>query len=206
MVEKACLSAQRSADRSVQPRSRGRCAAGLPPRPAGLPGDVPAPRRLGNALKRPLRLASPRCPQGAHTEGTGAAALCPCHRFLSPPVPRWGLCRSLPLLQVSGFAAPACSVRQLCRAALGCLPTGEATRTSERGCSASTCPLPVFPSSLQDSQCTAAALLRQGQAPRGGGAAPETGAWADRWCAGHRRRCCPRPARGALRAPAGRPP
>ena len=26
-------------------------------------------------------------PQGAHKEGTGAAALCPCHGFLSPPFP-----------------------------------------------------------------------------------------------------------------------
>jgi len=38
--------------------------AGLPPRAAGLPGDIPAPRRLGNALEWALRLASPRCPPG----------------------------------------------------------------------------------------------------------------------------------------------
>jgi hypothetical protein len=34
-------------------------AAGLPREGAGLPGAVPAPRRLDNALERPLRLASP---------------------------------------------------------------------------------------------------------------------------------------------------
>jgi hypothetical protein len=34
-------------------------------------------------------------PQGAEKEGTGAAALCPCHCFVSAPFPRWGLCRSL---------------------------------------------------------------------------------------------------------------
>jgi hypothetical protein len=56
-VSKVRLSAQRSADRSGQPRSKGRCAAGLPPPCAGRPGDVLAPRRLGNALERTLRLA-----------------------------------------------------------------------------------------------------------------------------------------------------
>jgi hypothetical protein len=65
VVAKVCLSAQRSADRSVQPRSHGHGAAALPPPCAGLPGDVLAPHRLGNALERTLRLASPRCPQGA---------------------------------------------------------------------------------------------------------------------------------------------
>src|SRR5439155_13658209 len=72
---------------------------------------------------------------------------------------------------------------QLCRAALGCLPTRESACHSERGCSASTCPFPVFPPSVQGSQCTAAELLRQGQAPRGAGAAPETDAWPSCWCA-----------------------
>ena len=77
-VGKVGQSAQPPADRSVQPRSRGRCAAGLPPRTAGLPGHVPAPHRLGNALEPLLRLASPRCPPRGQAEGTGAAALCPC--------------------------------------------------------------------------------------------------------------------------------
>ena len=39
-IAKVRLSAQRSADRSVQPRSKGRCAAGLPPPCAGLPGTA----------------------------------------------------------------------------------------------------------------------------------------------------------------------
>ena len=37
-----------------------------------------------NALDWTLCLASPRCPPGAHAEGTGAAALCPCYVLLSP--------------------------------------------------------------------------------------------------------------------------
>ena len=40
-------------------------AAGLPPRTAGLPGDILASHRLGNALEPTLRLASPPCPPGA---------------------------------------------------------------------------------------------------------------------------------------------
>jgi len=59
-------------------------AAGLPREGAGLPGAVLAPRRLDNALDWTLCLASPRCPPGAHAEGTGAAALCPCYVLLSP--------------------------------------------------------------------------------------------------------------------------
>jgi hypothetical protein len=73
--------------RSVQPRSKGRCAAGLPPPCAGLPGDVLAPHRLGNALDQALRLASPHRPPRGTAVSTGSAALCPCHDFLSPPVP-----------------------------------------------------------------------------------------------------------------------
>jgi hypothetical protein len=47
-------------------------------------------------------------PQGAHTEGTGAAALWPCHWFLSPPIPLIrGFCGALLLLKVRGCAAPA---------------------------------------------------------------------------------------------------
>ena len=87
VVTKVCLSAQRSADRSVQPRSHGHCAAGLPPHCAGLPGDVLAPHRRGNALDQALRLASPHRPPRGTAVSTGSAALCPCHDFLSPPVP-----------------------------------------------------------------------------------------------------------------------
>ena len=58
--------AQRSADRSVQPRSQGRCAAGLPPPCAGLPGDVLPP--VGAATRSNSRCALPHlaAPQGAH--------------------------------------------------------------------------------------------------------------------------------------------
>jgi hypothetical protein len=87
VVTKVWLSAQRSADRSVQPCSHGHCAAGLPPPCAGLPGDVLAPHRLGNALDQALRLASPhRSPRGTAVS-TGSAALCPYHDFLLPPSP-----------------------------------------------------------------------------------------------------------------------
>src|SRR6266545_201316 len=84
-------------------------AAGLPREGAGLPGAVPAPRRLDNALDWTLCLASPRCPPGAHAEGTGAATLCPCRSFLSPPIPPHG--------GSADRCAPGC--RRLCRC---CLP------------------------------------------------------------------------------------
>src|SRR5262249_50885218 len=63
------------------------------------------PHRLGHALDRTPRPASPHRPRGAHKEGTGAAALYPCHWFLSPPIPimRGGR-RSLPLLKVHAGA------------------------------------------------------------------------------------------------------
>jgi hypothetical protein len=72
---------------SVQPRSHGHGAAGLPPPCAGLPGDVLAPHRLGNALAQTRRLASPHRPPRGTAGNTVAAALCPCHDCLSPPVP-----------------------------------------------------------------------------------------------------------------------
>jgi hypothetical protein len=79
-------SAQRSADRSVQPRSQGRCAAGLPPRTAGLPGRVPAPHRLGNALKEPLCLASPhRLPKGLTRKAPASLRSARATRSYHPP-------------------------------------------------------------------------------------------------------------------------
>ena len=53
---------------------------------------------VGAATRSNRRCALPyrSAPQGAHKEGTGAAALCPCHCFLSPPFPlSRGLCGSL---------------------------------------------------------------------------------------------------------------
>jgi hypothetical protein len=91
VVEHVCQSAQRSADRSVQPRSKGRCAAGLPPPCAVLPGDCFRPP-VGSATRSNSRCALPplAAPQGAHTEGTGAAVLCPCRLVLLTPKPPHG--------------------------------------------------------------------------------------------------------------------
>ncbi len=60
------LSAQRSADRSVQPRSHGRCAAALPPPCAELPGDCFRPP-VGSATRSNRRSALLHliAPQGA---------------------------------------------------------------------------------------------------------------------------------------------
>jgi hypothetical protein len=96
--------AQPLADRSVQgliPRCRW-----TTPRAAGLPGRVPTPHRLGNALAQPLRLASPRCPTGGPhmLVPMACSRLClalPWHRrrrcgagALAPPVPT--IARGLP--------------------------------------------------------------------------------------------------------------
>ena len=57
------------------------------PLPAGLPGDILAPHRLGNALEPTLRLASPPCPPGARQKAPAplrsARATGSCH----PPSP-----------------------------------------------------------------------------------------------------------------------
>ena len=141
------LSAQQSADRSVQPRSNGHCAAALTPPCAGLPGDVLAPYRLGNALEQTLRLASPHRPPRGTAVSTGAAALCPCGGCFSPPHPLQGLCGSL------------------------ATPGGKRLRRSCR------CPSVGFLSPCPASQCTAAGLLRQGPASRRarGGRPPPSG-------------------------------
>jgi len=65
-------------------------AAGLPPRAAGLSGDIPAPRRLGNALEWTLRLVSPRCPPGGAQGRHRRRCALPVHGFLSPPTPPHG--------------------------------------------------------------------------------------------------------------------
>jgi hypothetical protein len=93
-VMKVCQSAQRSADRSVQPRSQGRCTARLPPPCAGLPGDCFRPP-VGSATRsnRRCTLPSLAAPQGAHKEGTGAAVLCPCRWCCSSPTPLTGAVR-----------------------------------------------------------------------------------------------------------------
>ena len=53
---------------------------------------------IGAATRSNSRCALPHliAPRGAPQEGTGAAALCPCHAFLSPPFSLMrGLCQSL---------------------------------------------------------------------------------------------------------------
>ena len=92
-VAAVCRSAQRSAGRSVQPRSQGRCAAGLPPPCAGLPGDVLAPVGAATRSNRCCALPHLTAPLGAPKAGTGAAALCPCRGFLPPHNPLQGALR-----------------------------------------------------------------------------------------------------------------
>ena len=105
VAETVCQSAQPPADWSVQRlRQRRRWTA---------PAHSWAARRcsgppVGAATRSNRRCALPprSAPQGAHTEGTGAAALCPCRWFLSPPSPSRGRCGSHPLLHGGGCAAP----------------------------------------------------------------------------------------------------
>ena len=106
VVEKVRLSAQPPADRSVQRLIRRRRWT--------APAHGWAARRrswppVGSATRSNRRCALPHrsAPQGAHKEGTGAAALCPCHCFLLTPHPPPGALRIAALLEVSGCAAPA---------------------------------------------------------------------------------------------------
>ena len=140
---------------------------------------------------------------------------------LAPNTPSRGLCGSRTLLEVSGCAAPAGSWGGSPRRP-GLPPQQESARSRVRGCSACRWPSAVFPPSLTGSQCTAAGLLRQGQALRcaaagrlglargrtSEAAAGGPGGWrgSGRWRAGHRPGCHPRSARGALRSLAGWPP
>src|SRR5262249_29740465 len=79
---------------------------------ARLGCQVPFRPPIGSATRSIGRRALPPLipPQGAHKEGTGAAAFCPCHDFLSPPVPPHEEAPPIAaFLEVSGCAAPACS-------------------------------------------------------------------------------------------------
>ena len=160
------LSAQRSADRSVQPRSKRRCAAGLPPPCAGLPGDVLAPHRLGNALEQTLRLASPhRPPRGSRRKAPAPLRSARATGSSRPYTPSRGFCGSLSLLNVSGITAPAGS----CSGAS--LRTGLPLNTvsayhGEMGRSACTYPSAVFPPSSEDFEmyCRRAPASRLGPA------------------------------------------
>jgi hypothetical protein len=94
VVDNVCLSAQPPADRSVQRLIRRRRwtapANGWAARPRSGP---PSARQRARTDAAPCFTSSP--PKGLKKEGTGTAALCPCHSFLSPPNPLQGLCGSL---------------------------------------------------------------------------------------------------------------
>ena len=129
------LSAQPPADRSVQrliPRCRWTAPAhGWAARPCL------APRRLDNALEQPLRLASPhRPPKGSHGRRRRRCALSVPRIPATPHHPLGGSADRVPLLEVSGCAAPA---------------TG---------------PLRAFLLPCKRLECTAAGLLRQDPASR----------------------------------------
>ena len=80
-----CSHAQGDAARLDCPREPLGCQATF------LPLGGSATRSNGRCALSPLA-----APQGAHKEGTGAATLCPCDLFLSPPIPLVrGLCLSL---------------------------------------------------------------------------------------------------------------
>jgi len=83
-------------------------ATGLPPRTAGLPDHVPAPRWLGNALTRTLRLASPiRPPRGPGGRHRRRCALPVPLVPITPIPPHEGALPIAALLDGSGCAAPA---------------------------------------------------------------------------------------------------
>ena len=149
---------------------------------------------VGAATRANSRRALPRpsAPRGGTAVGTGAAALRPCDSFLSPPVPlARGLCGSLPLLDVSGFAAAA-------RPSVFFSPSLQGFAIEGGGLSG----VKAWPA-------TALRLAAPGTGRVGG---PLTQrqvvlvASAGRWRAGPHPRCYPRHARGLLRSPAGRPP
>jgi len=192
---------------------------------AGLPGDVPAPRRLGNALEQLLRLASPRCPpRGAHGRHRRRCALPVPLVSLAPNTPSRGLCRSLPLLSVGWLCHP-------CRLSVAALPsrpefppTGGVFPLPSAGLLGlplAHCGLSSLLARLRNIR--RGALWRQGQCPplRSGwrrlglacgrtsdaeAGGPGGGRGAGRWRAGHRPGCHSRHVRGALPSPAGRPP
>jgi hypothetical protein len=139
-------------------------AAGLPPRPAGLPGDVPAPRRLGNALVQPLRLASPICPpRGSIRKAPAPLRFARATDSAHPHTPSRGFAdryrswmeAAVPLLPVPGAAL---------RAALGFPQPGTSSTTVREVARPAPSPLRAFLPPCKAAQCRAAGLLRQGPA------------------------------------------
>ncbi len=95
VVEKVCLSAQPPADRSVQRLIRRRRWT-APATCWAARRRLPAPRRLGNALERTLRLPSPlRPPKGAQRLAPAPLRSARARLPLAPNTPARGLCRSL---------------------------------------------------------------------------------------------------------------
>jgi hypothetical protein len=141
----------------VQPHSKGRCTAGLPPPCAGLPGDVLAPpsaRQRARTAAAPSLTSLP--PSGLKKNGASAAALCPCRWFSSLPNPLvLGLRRSLPAPARSWGSAPRRPGRPF-NTGIG-LPQcdGSLGLHLPRGCRSFPC---------NTSQCNATGLRRQGLA------------------------------------------
>jgi hypothetical protein len=103
-VIKGCLSAQRSADRSVRRlQQRHRRTAPASHWAARHGSGPPLARQRARTAATPCLIA----PRGAPKAGTGAATLCPCHGCFSPPHPRTGALPIAALLEVSSCAAPA---------------------------------------------------------------------------------------------------
>ena len=133
---------------------------------AGGSGSRPIGRKctpVGSATRSNRRCALP--PRSAPPGGSeGRHRLRPCHGFLSPPYPRTGALPIAALLNVSGFAAPAWSLRWHRPAALGFLRRLGRPLAPEIG-AARPVPIPLlsFLSSCNTAQCNAEGLLRQGK-------------------------------------------
>jgi hypothetical protein len=110
VVDNVRLSAQLPADWSVQQlRPRRRWTAPTHGWAARRRSGPPSARQRARTDAAPCLTSMP--PTGLKKEGTGTAALCPCHWVLPPPFPLVrGLRQSLSLLHVCGCAAPAGSV------------------------------------------------------------------------------------------------
>jgi hypothetical protein len=132
-VASVCQSAPPPADRSVQRlMQRHHWTAPAHGWAARHYSSSPSARQRARTAATPYLPDPP--PEGLTKEGTGAAALCPCRWFLSPPSPSRGRCGSHPLLHGGGCAA---------------LTTG---------------PLLSLLPSCKRLECTAAGPLRQGPA------------------------------------------
>jgi len=116
--------------RPVSAAARGPVSAAAetpspPDCPRGLPGcQATFWPPVGSATRsnRGCALPSPIRPPRGTVVSTGAAALCPCRRFLSPLYPPRGLCRSLALLDGIGLPLSRCSLSSLLQRLCTVLP------------------------------------------------------------------------------------